>query len=72
MATQPDFDDLGAELRHLEHRRKDLLRLHDRLSQQLMAFPNEFRKARVEKVTEEFTEISDRIARIEALLLADR
>jgi hypothetical protein len=42
---RPDLNELAGEFFRLEHRRNDLLRLHDKLTEQLMAFPNDFRRS---------------------------
>jgi hypothetical protein len=65
----PDLDALAVELVQLKRRQQDLLRLHDRLTEQLMAFPNEFRRAQAARVDEEIREMSERIESLEAQLL---
>ena len=65
----PDLDSLAAELVHLKHRQRDLLRLHDKLTEQLMAFPNEFRRAQATRVADEIEAIDDRRAWLEAQIL---
>ncbi|HET7137109.1 MAG TPA: hypothetical protein VFI04_02040 [Gaiellaceae bacterium] len=74
MATDelPDLDALATELVQLTRRQDDLLRLHDRLTEQLMAFPNEFRKARAAGVGAEIQALSERIEWLEAQILPFR
>jgi hypothetical protein len=68
----PDLDALATELVQLVRRQDDLLRLHDNLTEQLMAFPNDFRRARAARVGAEIQELGERIEWIEAQLLPFR
>lgn len=68
----PDLEALATELVQLSRRQQDLLRLHDNLTEQLMAFPNDFRRGRAAMIGAEIQALSERIEWIEAQLLPYR
>jgi hypothetical protein len=67
-----DPDALAAELVHLRHRQRDLLRQHDSLTERMLAFPNDFGIAWARSLAAEIESMSSRIEEIEAQLLFDR
>ena len=68
----PDLDSLSSELAHLQHRQADLLRRHDRLTERMLAFPNDFGLAWARSLAAEIEEMAVRITAVEAQLLPHR
>ena len=68
----PDLDAVAAELAHLRHRQRELLRQHDKLTERMLAFPNEFGRAWARSLAAEIEGMSTQIAAIEAELLFSR
>lgn len=68
----PDLDLLATELAHLEHRRLDLLRQHDKLTERMLTFPNDFGLAWARSLAAEIEAITARIVELEAELLPHR
>ena len=68
----PDPDALAAELAHLQHRQGDLLRQHDRLTERMLTFPNDFGRAWARSLATEIEGMSTRIAALEAQLYFSR
>jgi len=68
----PDPDALAEELAHLQHRQRDLLRQHDRLTERMLSFPNEFGLAWARSLAIEIESMSFRISELEAQLLLER
>jgi len=68
----PDPDALAAELAHVRHRQRDLLRQHDRLTERMLAFPNEFGLAWARSLATEIESLSTEITAIEARLFLSR
>jgi len=68
----PDPDALAAELAHLRHRQRDLLRQHDKLTERMLTFPNEFGLAWAKSLASEITTLGSRIDELEAQLLLHR
>jgi hypothetical protein len=67
----PDPEALGTELVHLRHRQRELLRQHDKLTQRMLAFPNDFGLTWAKSLAREIENLGARIAEIEAQLLLD-
>jgi len=67
-----DTNALAEELAHLQHRQGDLLRQHDRLTERMLAFPNEFGRAWARSLAAEIEGMSKRIAELEAQLYLSR
>lgn len=67
-----DPDALAAELVHLRHRQRDLLRQHDRLTERMLAFPNEFGLAWARSLAAEIESLGLRGAELEAQLFLRR
>lgn len=67
-----DPDALAAELVHLRHRQRDLLRQHDRLTERMLAFPNEFGLAWARSLAAEIESLGLRSAELEAQLFLRR
>lgn len=65
----PDATALASELAHLRHRQADLLRQHDRLTERMLAFPNEFGLAWAKSLASEVQTMSSQIEELEAELL---
>jgi hypothetical protein len=65
----PDLDALAARLGHLRHRQRDLLRQHDKLTERMLEFPNDFGLAWARSLASEIEAMTARIAEIEAELL---
>jgi hypothetical protein len=65
----PDHEALGGELAHLRHRQRDLLRQHDKLTERMLEFPNEFGLAWGRSLAAEIQRMAGRIAELEAQLL---
>ncbi len=68
----PELDGLAAELAHLQHRQRDLLRQHDRLTERMLEFPNDFGLAWARSLAAEIEVMARRIAVLEAQLLPHR
>jgi hypothetical protein len=68
----PDLDALALELVHLEHRQRDLLRQHDKITERLMVFPNDFLRARAAALADDLEAMSARMDEIRVLLLPIR
>ncbi|HEU5372924.1 MAG TPA: hypothetical protein VFU51_11095 [Gaiellaceae bacterium] len=68
----PDTEALAAELAHLQHRQRDLLRQHDRLTERMLAFPNDFGMTWARSLAAEIEAMAVRIADLEAQLLFHR
>ena len=68
----PDLESLATELVQLRHRQGDLLRQHDKLSQRMAAFPNDFGLAWARSMTSEMQAVSSRIEELEAQLMLYR
>jgi hypothetical protein len=68
----PDPDSLAAELTHLRHRQRDLLRQHDKLTERMLAFPNEFGLAWASAMASEVQTIGSRIEELETQLFLHR
>lgn len=68
----PDTGALAAELAHLRHRQRDLLRQHDKLTERMLAFPNDFGMAWARSLAAEIELMAARIADLEAQLLLQR
>jgi hypothetical protein len=68
----PDPDALSAQLVHLRHRQADLLRQHDKLTERMLRFPNDFGLAWARSLATEIEAISRRITELEVQLLFDR
>ena len=54
---------------HLRHRQADLLRQHDRLTERMLAFPNEFGLAWAKSLASEIQTMSSQIDELEVQLL---
>jgi hypothetical protein len=67
----PDPEALAAELVHLRHRQLDLLRQHAKLTERMLAFPNDFGRAWAKSLAREIENMAVQIAEIEAQLLFD-
>jgi len=65
----PDLEALAAELGHLRHRQRDLLRQHDKLTERMLEFPNDFGLAWARSLAAEIEAMTARVAEIEAELL---
>lgn len=74
VATEPlpDLALLAAQLAHLEHRRLDLLRQHDKLTERMLTFPNDFGLAWARSLAAEIEAMTARIDDLEAELLPYR
>jgi hypothetical protein len=68
--TDPDV--LAAELAHLQHRQHDLLRQHDKLTERMVAFPNDFGIAWARSLASEIESMGARITDLEAQLFLQR
>jgi hypothetical protein len=68
----PDHEALAAEAAHLRHRRHDLLRQHDKLTERMLAFPNDFGLAWARSLGAEIEGLGARIAELEAQLFLQR
>ena len=68
----PDLDALATELAHLQHRQRDQLRQHDKLTERMLEFPNEFGLAWGRSLAAEIERMAGRIAELEARLLPYR
>lgn len=68
----PDHEALAAELAHLRHRQRDLLRQHDKLTERMLAFPNEFGLAWARSLASEIEGMSVRIVELETQLYLQR
>jgi hypothetical protein len=68
----PDHEALAAELAHLRHRQRDLLRQHDKLTERMLAFPNEFGLAWARSLASEIEGMAARIAELETQLYLQR
>jgi hypothetical protein len=64
----PDHEALAAELAHVRHRQRDLLRQHDKLTERMLAFPNDFGLAWGRSLAAEIEGLAARIAELEAQL----
>lgn len=65
----PDRETVAAELTHLLHRQNDLLRQHDRLTDRMLAFPNDFGLAWARSLAGEIETLASRIAELEKELV---
>ena len=68
----PDTEALAAELAHLQHRQRDLLRQHDKLTERMLEFPNDFGIAWARSLATEIESMAVRIGELEAKLLPHR
>ena len=68
----PDLDALATELAHLQHRQRDLLRQHDKLTERMLEFPNDFGIAWARSLATEIESMAVRIGELEAKLLPHR
>jgi hypothetical protein len=68
----PDYEALAAELAHIRHRQLDLLRQHDKLTERMLAFPNEFGLAWARSLAAEIEAMAVRIDELEAKVLPHR
>ena len=68
----PDPDALSAELAGLRHRQADLLRQHDKLTERMLSFPNEFGLAWARSLAAEIESMSTQIVELEAQLFLSR
>jgi hypothetical protein len=68
----PDYEALAAELAHIRHRQLDLLRQHDKLTEGMLTFPNDFGLAWARSLAAEIEGMSVRIDELEAKLLPHR
>ena len=68
----PDPERLASELTHLRHRQADLLRQHDRLTERMLTFPNEFGLAWAKSLASEIQTMGSQIEALEAHLLLYR
>jgi len=68
----PDFDAVATELARLQHRQLDLLRQHDKLTERMLEFPNDFGIAWARSLAGEIEAMSVRIAELETTLLPHR
>ena len=68
----PDLDALATELAHLQHRQRDLVHQHDKLTERMLEFPNDFGIAWARSLAAEIEAITVRIAQLEAELLPHR
>ena len=64
----PDLDAVATELAHLRHRQRDLLRQHDKLTERMLAFPNDFGLAWGRSLAAEIESLGERGAELEAQL----
>jgi hypothetical protein len=65
----PNRDLLATELTRLRHRQSDLLRQHDRLTERMLAFPNDFGLAWARSLASEIETLGSRIDELEGQLL---
>jgi hypothetical protein len=65
----PDLEALAGQVGHLRHRQRDLLRQHDKLTERMLEFPNDFGLAWARSLAAEIEALTARIAEIEAELL---
>jgi hypothetical protein len=63
---------MATELAQLRHRQRDLLRQHDRLTERMLSFPNDFGLAWARSLAAEIESMSWRIDEVEAQLFAHR
>jgi len=68
----PDYEALASELAHIRHRQLDLLRQHDKLTERMLTFPNDFGLAWARSLAAEIEGMSVRIDELEAKLLPHR
>jgi hypothetical protein len=68
----PDLDAIATELARLRHRQRDLLRQHDRLTERMLAFPNEFGLAWARSLAAEIESLGLCAAELEAQLFLRR
>jgi hypothetical protein len=68
----PDLDSLATELARLRHRQRDLLRQHDKLTERMLAFPNDFGLSWAKALAAEIRGLAARIDEVEARLLPYR
>jgi hypothetical protein len=62
----PDRDGLATELADLRRRQRDLLRQHDRLTERMLALPNEFGLAWARSLAAEIESMGSRIDELES------
>jgi hypothetical protein len=65
----PDLDAIATELAHLQHRQRDLLRQHDKLTERMLSFPNDFGLAWARSLAAEIVELDIRTSELETELL---
>jgi hypothetical protein len=68
----PDHEAVATELAHLRHRQRDLLRQHDKLTERMLAFPNDFGLAWARSLAAEIEGMAACIAQLEAQLFLQR
>ena len=68
----PDLDALATEHSRLQHRQRDLLRQHDKLTERMLEFPNDFGIAWARSLATEIESMAVRIGELEAKLLPHR
>jgi len=68
----PDLDALATELAHLQHRRRDLTRQHEKLCERMLEFPNEFGLAWSRSLAAELEGLAARASDLEAKLFLQR
>ncbi len=68
----PDVDALATELARLRHRQSDLLRQHDKLTERMLVFPNDFGLSWAKSLAAEIRGIGARIDELDARLLPYR
>ena len=65
----PDLDAIATELAHLQHRQRDLLRQHDKLTERMLSFPNDFGLAWARSLAAEIVALDVRSSELETELL---
>ncbi|HET7130535.1 MAG TPA: hypothetical protein VFJ93_15825 [Gaiellaceae bacterium] len=65
----PDRERLASELAHLRHRQAELLRQHDKLTERMLAFPNDFGLAWAKSLASEIQTMGSRIDELEVEML---
>jgi hypothetical protein len=68
----PDYEALAAELAHVRHRQLDLLRQHDKLTERMLTFPNDFGLAWARSLASEIEAMAVRVDELEVQLLPHR
>ena len=68
----PDVDALATELARLRHRQRGLLRQHDKLTERMLVFPNDFGLSWAKALAAEIRGIGARIDELESQLLPYR